>query len=80
MPALSVDGKMIAFVAGDSLAAAMLRAGIPVMRLSRTGQPRSLFCGMGVCNDCVVTLDGKPNIRTCTTAAYPDAAVETGVK
>lgn len=61
---------------GDSIAAALLAAGIRVLRETPTiGQPRGLYCGMGVCFDCVVSIDGVPNQRACVVPARPGAVV-----
>jgi len=39
------------------------------MRTTRAGDPRGLFCGMGVCFDCLVIVDGVPGTRACVTWA-----------
>jgi aerobic-type carbon monoxide dehydrogenase small subunit (CoxS/CutS family) len=41
------------------------------------GVPRGLFCGIGVCFDCLVTIDGTPNQRACLVPAHPDMVVTT---
>jgi len=54
-----VDGQPIAACQGESLAAALLAAGILRLRDSpRAGAPRGAFCFMGVCQECVVQVDG----------------------
>ena len=50
---------------GESLAAALIAAGIRGFRATRTGAERSIFCGMGVCQDCLVEVDGQSNRRAC---------------
>lgn len=80
MSAIKVDGQAVAIETGDSIAAALLRAGIVAMRRSRSGEPRGLFCGIGVCNDCLVTVDGEPNVRACVAGAVDGAVVETGLQ
>lgn len=63
-----VDGVPIQAYRGETLAAAMLAAGRRVFRYApRTGSPRGLFCGMGVCYDCLMVVDGRPNVRACMT-------------
>lgn len=74
---ISVNGRLIPVVPGDSFAAAMMRAGSLLVRRSRTGEPRGLWCGIGVCNDCVVIVNGRPNVRACITGAEPGSVVET---
>ena len=50
---------------GDSIAAAMIDAGIEVFRQTESGKPRGLFCGMGVCQECRVHIAGRGTIRAC---------------
>lgn len=58
-----VDGAAVAAIPGESVAAALLAAGIIVFRHSpRDGTPRGPFCFMGVCQECVVTIDGRPAV------------------
>jgi predicted molibdopterin-dependent oxidoreductase YjgC len=69
-PAVSVmvDGTPLPAYLGETLAAAMLAAGRRTLRAApRTGSPRGVFCGMGVCYDCLIVVDGRPNVRSCTT-------------
>ncbi len=55
---------------GQSLAAALTEAGIYALRQTRREGPgRGIFCGMGVCQDCLVVVDGEPNQRACMTRA-----------
>ena len=57
----SVDGRTFSGVPGESLAVALLAAGVRRLRSSqRTGSPRGVFCMMGVCQECVVLVDGNP--------------------
>ena len=63
MSTMRVDGQLVAIETGDSIAAALMRAGLVTLRRSRTGEPRGLFCGIGICNECLVTVDGEPNVR-----------------
>lgn len=60
------DGDDISFVPGQSVGAALTAAGIRSWRTTRlTGRPRGLFCGIGICFDCLVVADGRPNERAC---------------
>ena len=61
------DGVPLEGRHGESLAAALVAAGITGFRETRRGQTRSLFCGMGICQDCLVSVDDKPNQRACMT-------------
>lgn len=66
---LSVDGREVTAFAGETVAAALLGAGIRVVReTGREQAPRGLFCGMGVCFECLTTIDGRPNQRACMTS------------
>lgn len=60
---------------GWTLAAALANAGELALRETRTGPPRGVFCGMGVCQDCLVTVDGVPNRRACVEPARAGLAV-----
>ncbi|MEU2117077.1 (2Fe-2S)-binding protein [Streptomyces sp. NPDC016459] len=72
------DGRPVPALAGQSLAAALWSAGILTWRTTRvSGAPRGVFCGMGSCYDCLVTVDGHPNQRACLTPARPGATVTT---
>ncbi|NED94388.1 (2Fe-2S)-binding protein [Phytoactinopolyspora alkaliphila] len=64
------DGRAVPFSAGQSVGAALVAAGILSWRTTRAGhRPRGIFCGIGVCFDCLVTVDGAPNQRACLTTA-----------
>jgi len=63
-----VDGASIACGEGDSVAAALLAAGIDACRdTAVSGTARGPFCMMGVCYDCLVGIDGQPNQQACMT-------------
>ncbi len=64
---------------GASVAAALTEAGYRAFRQTAKGEARGIFCGMGVCQDCLVTIDGAPNQRACMTPARDGARVETQV-
>src|SRR3954466_7351525 len=66
---LSFEGQEVPALAGETLAAALSAAGILAYRATPGGAPRGLFCGMGACFDCVVTIDGKPGQRACLVKA-----------
>ncbi len=61
------QGERIPARAGESLAAALIAHGVTIFRTTRQGAERSVFCGMGICQDCLVEVDGKPNLRACMT-------------
>jgi predicted molibdopterin-dependent oxidoreductase YjgC len=72
------DGKPVTAFKGESVAAALLAVGERVLRItSHKGTPRGIFCGMGVCYDCLMVIDGEPSRRACMTLAEPGMKVET---
>jgi predicted molibdopterin-dependent oxidoreductase YjgC len=63
---VTIDGRPVAVRAGDSVAAVMLALGLPDCRTTPvSGQPRAPYCMMGVCFDCLVTIDGVGNRQAC---------------
>ncbi|MEV5410579.1 (2Fe-2S)-binding protein [Thermopolyspora sp. NPDC052614] len=75
---IAVDGRPVPVVPGQSIAAAMHAAGIRAWRVTRfDGRPRGLFCGIGVCFDCLITLNGVPSLRACVIEARPGDEVTT---
>lgn len=72
----SFSGRTIRASAGQSVAAALLASGEVTFRRTATDEPRGLFCGMGVCFDCMVTIDGKPHQRACMTALSDGMRIE----
>lgn len=76
---VQVDRRPVAAAAGQTVAAVLLAQGIRQFRhTDRRGEPRGVFCGMGVCYECLVTVDGVPNVRACMTVVAPGMIVETG--
>lgn len=61
---ITVNGRAISVPPGTSVAAAVMMAGEPC-RFSVTGQARGPLCGMGICMECRVTIDGVPHQRSC---------------
>lgn len=73
-----VDGNPVPAFFGETVAAALLAAGKRVLRrTARHSAPRGLYCGIGICFDCVMTIDGRPNVRTCLTEVRPGMRVDT---
>ena len=65
---ITVDGAPVSAYEGESIAAALLASGCQTFRQTRrTGAPRGLFCGMGVCYDCTVHVAGTGVVRSCVT-------------
>ncbi len=73
------DGAPLAGEPGQSVAAALVAAGVTSWRTTRRGgRPRGIFCGIGVCHDCLLTVDGVPNQRACLVPLAPGMVLETG--
>jgi D-hydroxyproline dehydrogenase subunit gamma len=62
---LSVNGRAIRAARGTTVASAILNAGITTFRTSVGGDARAAVCGMGVCFECRVTIDGVAHQRSC---------------
>jgi predicted molibdopterin-dependent oxidoreductase YjgC len=75
---VQIDGRPVAAFAGETVAGLLLAEGIRTFRhTAKLGEARSIFCGIGICYDCLVTVDGTPNIRACMTLLAPGMAIET---
>lgn len=73
-----VDGTKVTARAGDSVAAALLAAGLRAFRSTAvSGAPRGPFCMMGACFDCVLTIDGERNVQACLVRVADGMKVET---
>jgi predicted molibdopterin-dependent oxidoreductase YjgC len=73
---ITVDGRPVRAHAGESVAAVLLAEGQAATRTTVRGEPRGLYCGMGVCFECLVVVDGVPNTRACMTWAREGMRVE----
>ena len=74
------DGEKIAAIGGQSVAAALLAANQRALRKTRfDNNERGVFCGIGVCFDCLVVIDGITNQRACLIEARPGMKVQTQV-
>ncbi|WP_431856074.1 (2Fe-2S)-binding protein [Azospirillum sp.] len=74
----TIDGRPAEAQAGDSIAAALLANGVQTCRATPvSGAPRAPYCMMGVCFDCLVTIDGIGNRQGCQVRLEPGMRVET---
>jgi D-hydroxyproline dehydrogenase subunit gamma len=72
------DGREMAGRRGDTVAAALLAAGVSICRTtSVSGAPRGPYCMMGVCFDCLVTIDGAGNRQGCLVPLVQGMRIET---
>jgi D-hydroxyproline dehydrogenase subunit gamma len=72
---ITINGKSVVVPAGTSVAAAMLNAGATIFRRSVTGESRLPLCGMGICMECRVTIDGRPQQKSCQILVQPGMEV-----
>lgn len=80
-------GKLVTFMyngtpmqgyEGEPIAAALKAAGVMTHRYTKKRhEPRGVFCAIGRCTDCVMIVDGKPNVRTCMTPLAAGMEVQT---
>jgi hypothetical protein len=75
---LRVNGATVTVQAGSMVSAAVAAAGAGGFRRSVTGEPRAPLCGMGICFECRVTIDGRPHCRSCQVPCAPGMEVRTG--
>lgn len=77
--AISIDGRKVSARAGESVAAALLAAGLSTFRhTAKSGARRGAYCGMGVCFECLVTIDGRPNVQSCLVPVADGMVITTG--
>ena len=72
---LRVNGKSVSVAPGTIVAAAVALAGETRFRRSVLGQSRGPLCAMGVCMECRVTINGRPQSRSCQTLCEPGMEV-----
>ncbi|HEY0530025.1 MAG TPA: (2Fe-2S)-binding protein [Actinoplanes sp.] len=76
---VEVDGRPVDGLAGQTIAGILLAAGRSSWRTSRRGRPRGLFCGIGICHDCLLTVNGLPDVRACQRRAADGDVITTDV-
>lgn len=75
---IRVDGVAHTARAGDTVAAALLAAGLVMCRTTPVGAaPRGPYCLMGVCFECLVTIDGQPNCQGCLVEVADGMRIDT---
>jgi aerobic-type carbon monoxide dehydrogenase small subunit (CoxS/CutS family) len=77
MVKLTVNGKPVSVVDGAMVSAAVALAGAALFRRSVTGEPRGPLCGMGICFECRVTINGRAHCRSCQIPCAPGMEVRT---
>ena len=72
------DGNVMEGFEGEPIAVALRAAGVMAHRHTKKyDKPRGIFCAIGRCTDCVMVVNGKPNVRTCITSLEEGMTVET---
>jgi predicted molibdopterin-dependent oxidoreductase YjgC len=75
---LVVDGRKIKAYEGEMISAALVASGIFTFRYtSKKKEPRGIFCAIGRCTDCVMEVNGRPNVRTCITPVEDNMVINT---
>jgi predicted molibdopterin-dependent oxidoreductase YjgC len=73
-----VDGEPLPAMEGEPILSALAAHGIRQCRTTtHRGEPRWFYCGIGRCTDCVMVVNGIPNVRTCVTPVEDGMRVET---
>ncbi|MBT0771527.1 (2Fe-2S)-binding protein [Kineosporia sp. J2-2] len=75
---ITVDGAPVTGLDGQTIAGVLMGDGRLSWRRSRNGRPRGVFCGIGVCFDCTVTVNDIPDVRACQRRAVEGDAITTG--
>ena len=72
-----IDGQELQVHEGEMIAAALIASGINIFRYTKhSHSPRGIYCGIGRCTDCVMVVDGIPNVRTCITPVKEGMIIE----
>jgi len=75
---IEVDGEKIIAYEGETVAAALAAAGRRTLRrTTQKNHPRGMYCGIGLCYECMMVINGVPNTRACQTLATSGCRVET---
>jgi D-hydroxyproline dehydrogenase subunit gamma len=74
---LVVNGATVKMPEGSMVAAAVLKSGFESFRRSVSGEVRGPLCGMGICFECRVTINGEPHSRSCQTLCQDGMDVRT---
>lgn len=75
---VQINGRPVSVAAGTVVAAAIVKSGETAFRQSVTGKPRGPLCGMGVCLECRVTINGRKHCRSCQILCEPGMEIRTG--
>jgi threonine dehydrogenase-like Zn-dependent dehydrogenase len=73
------DGKRLDALEGETISATLHAHGVHTLRNTRKNHPRGIYCGMGACFDCVVTVDGRQGVRACMEKVQAGQQVRSGM-
>jgi predicted molibdopterin-dependent oxidoreductase YjgC len=74
---LIINGQRVSVKPGTTVAAAVIQAGVMAFRQSVSGEPRGPLCGMGICFECRLTVNGHAHVRSCQVLCEPGMDVRT---
>lgn len=75
---VTVNGRPMRAYPGETVHAVLMVAGILDLRISKSlSEPRGAFCGMGICYECLVTINKEPNQRACMRLVEPGMEILT---
>ncbi|OXM55670.1 proline dehydrogenase [Amycolatopsis thailandensis] len=74
---ITIDGETLTGIDGQSVAGVLLAAGRISWRTTRSGAPRGVFCGIGACFDCLLTVNDVPDVRACRRPAVDGDEIRT---
>jgi len=74
---VTINGQLSEITTGMTIAAALVATGVRTTRTSVSGQPRGPLCGMGICQECRVTVDGRAHVLACQTLCRDGQTIET---
>jgi len=74
---IRINGRTLQIEPNTSVAAALLSNGIKAFRTSVSGEPRAALCGMGICFECRVRIDGEDHLRSCQILVREGMEIET---
>lgn len=61
------ENKELQAYEGETISSALIRNGYYNFRIDKDGKDRGVYCNMGVCNECILTVNGKPSVKSCST-------------
>jgi predicted molibdopterin-dependent oxidoreductase YjgC len=78
---VTINGLKVQAFEGELVSTVLQAEGITTLaRKHKTGQPSGLYCGMGICYECLVTINGTSNLRACQTVAADQMVIETAAQ